>query len=277
MSQRDCPRSGSCWRRLPDAARAVQPRRADQLDQRPASRRRRHLDRHHIQLATANAGSPDAVPAARRCCTASTAARYRRYPVGRRAGRRRRSPRRVVLVGSSGETAPVPVAASCSAAPASPAPASTPSAPGLPWFVLSAKHGLLDPDDVVGPFDLLFGDQSAATARPGPSGSSPSWPTGCRWTAPRSRCTAGSTSPSRSAPLARRGARTRSRCPVLGEKRNPASSSTPTCSSVRDPGQRPGAARPALPGEWARPTGRRQRCEPPPWARLPPPRNLSGG
>jgi hypothetical protein len=25
--------------------------------------------------------------------------------------------------------------------------------------VLSAKHGLLDPDDVVGPFDLLFGDQ----------------------------------------------------------------------------------------------------------------------
>jgi hypothetical protein len=26
--------------------------------------------------------------------------------------------------------------------------------------VLSAKHGLLDPDDVVGPFDILFGDQS---------------------------------------------------------------------------------------------------------------------
>jgi hypothetical protein len=30
---------------------------------------------------------------------------------------------------------------------------------GAPWFVLSAKHGLLDPDDVVGPFDVLFGDQ----------------------------------------------------------------------------------------------------------------------
>jgi hypothetical protein len=26
--------------------------------------------------------------------------------------------------------------------------------------VVSAKHGLLDPDDVVGPFDVLFGDQS---------------------------------------------------------------------------------------------------------------------
>ena len=25
---------------------------------------------------------------------------------------------------------------------------------GHPWFVLSAKHGLLDPDDVVGPFDV---------------------------------------------------------------------------------------------------------------------------
>ncbi|MGZ4547535.1 MAG: DUF6884 domain-containing protein [Blastococcus sp.] len=31
---------------------------------------------------------------------------------------------------------------------------------GLPWFVLSAKHGLLDPDDVVGPFELQLGDRS---------------------------------------------------------------------------------------------------------------------
>ena len=32
---------------------------------------------------------------------------------------------------------------------------------GLPWFVLSAKHGLLDPADVVGPYDLQIGDRSA--------------------------------------------------------------------------------------------------------------------
>jgi hypothetical protein len=28
----------------------------------------------------------------------------------------------------------------------------------LPWFVLSAKHGLLEPDDVVAPYDLQLGD-----------------------------------------------------------------------------------------------------------------------
>src|SRR4051812_28627092 len=32
----------------------------------------------------------------------------------------------------------------------------------LPWFVLSAKHGLLDPDDVVSPFDIQIDDQPAA-------------------------------------------------------------------------------------------------------------------
>jgi hypothetical protein len=32
---------------------------------------------------------------------------------------------------------------------------------GLPWFVLTAKHGLLDPDDVISPFDVDLGDQSA--------------------------------------------------------------------------------------------------------------------
>lgn len=30
---------------------------------------------------------------------------------------------------------------------------------GHPWFVLSAKHGLLEPDDVVGPFDPQLGDR----------------------------------------------------------------------------------------------------------------------
>jgi hypothetical protein len=32
----------------------------------------------------------------------------------------------------------------------------------LPWFVLSAKHGLLDPDDVISPFEVQIDDQSAA-------------------------------------------------------------------------------------------------------------------
>jgi hypothetical protein len=32
----------------------------------------------------------------------------------------------------------------------------------LPWFVLSAKHGLLDPDDVVSPFSTQIDDQPAA-------------------------------------------------------------------------------------------------------------------
>ena len=30
----------------------------------------------------------------------------------------------------------------------------------LPWFVLSAKHGLLDPGDVIAPFDLELADRS---------------------------------------------------------------------------------------------------------------------
>jgi hypothetical protein len=33
---------------------------------------------------------------------------------------------------------------------------------GAPWFVLSAKHGLLDPDDVISPYDVQLGDQSSA-------------------------------------------------------------------------------------------------------------------
>jgi hypothetical protein len=31
-----------------------------------------------------------------------------------------------------------------------------------PWFVLSAKYGLLDPDDVVGPYDVFLGEQTSA-------------------------------------------------------------------------------------------------------------------
>jgi hypothetical protein len=35
-------------------------------------------------------------------------------------------------------------------------------ASGRPWFVLSAKFGLLDPDDVVGPYDVYLPNQPAA-------------------------------------------------------------------------------------------------------------------
>lgn len=31
-------------------------------------------------------------------------------------------------------------------------------ASGLPWLILSARHGLLDPDEVIEPYDLKLGD-----------------------------------------------------------------------------------------------------------------------
>jgi hypothetical protein len=33
-------------------------------------------------------------------------------------------------------------------------------ASGLPWYILSAKFGLLAPDDVIGPYDVYLADQS---------------------------------------------------------------------------------------------------------------------
>jgi hypothetical protein len=36
------------------------------------------------------------------------------------------------------------------------------AASGAPWFVLSAKYGLLTPDDVVGPYDVYLPDRSSA-------------------------------------------------------------------------------------------------------------------
>lgn len=35
-------------------------------------------------------------------------------------------------------------------------------ASGLPWYILSAKFGLLAPEDVIGPYDVYLADQSAA-------------------------------------------------------------------------------------------------------------------
>ena len=71
--------------------------------------------------------------------------------------------RRVVLLGSSGATADQPSPAggmfrSDGFARARAAAVSS----GAPWFVLSAKHGLLDPDDVISPFEVQIDDQPAA-------------------------------------------------------------------------------------------------------------------
>ncbi len=38
-------------------------------------------------------------------------------------------------------------------------------ATGAPWFILSAEHGLLDPDTVIGPYDKTLNTMSAAGQR----------------------------------------------------------------------------------------------------------------
>jgi hypothetical protein len=114
----------------------------------------------HIQLATANAAHPDDSG---------------RAPLLHRVGRgtyvRYREPSahrhdltvaaRVVLIGSSGATAPGPVRVADLFQSAGFARAREHAVSSrLPWFVLSAKHGLLEPDDVVAPYDLALGDSS---------------------------------------------------------------------------------------------------------------------
>jgi hypothetical protein len=113
----------------------------------------------HIQQATDNAGhapSPGREPLLHRL-DRGLYCRYRpadaRVPADVPA-------RRVVLIGSSGEMASSPLPAGELFASAGFARAREYAVRfGHPWFVLSAKHGLLDAGDVVGPFDLQFGDQ----------------------------------------------------------------------------------------------------------------------
>jgi hypothetical protein len=127
----------------------------------------------HIQFATDNASHTEATPYAGRTPLLHRVerGRYRRYlaplpqrwaPAGLPAG----TPSdggRVVLVGSSGAiaTGVQPAARLFQSSGFARARAYAEQS-GHPWFVVSAKHGLLDPDDVVGPFDVLFGDQSLA-------------------------------------------------------------------------------------------------------------------
>jgi hypothetical protein len=126
----------------------------------------------HIQFATENAAHPDHGPFAGR-----TPLLYR---VERGRYRRFRAPdqawwpvagspaptgdgRRVLLLASGGELAEAPTtAADLFSSPGFARARYLAAASGTPWFVLSAKHGLLDPADVVGPFDLQLGERTSA-------------------------------------------------------------------------------------------------------------------
>jgi hypothetical protein len=121
----------------------------------------------HIQFATDNASHTEATPFAGRTPLLHRVERgtYRRY---RPSGPLRWEPPnpageagRIVLVGSSGATAGAaqPAARMFESDLFARARAYAESS-GHRWFVLSAKHGLLDPVDVIGPFDLLLGDQT---------------------------------------------------------------------------------------------------------------------
>ena len=113
----------------------------------------------HIQNATGNAAHDDSgrAPLLHRVGR-GTYVRYReqshsRTPVAVAA--------RVVLIGSSGATAAGPVRVADLFRSAGFVRAREHALHSqLPWFVLSAKHGLLEPDDVVAPYFLELGDSS---------------------------------------------------------------------------------------------------------------------
>jgi hypothetical protein len=113
----------------------------------------------HIQLATDNAGSPPSGrPPLLHRVDRGLYVRHREVRPGESAD----VGTRLVLIGSSGATVtePVPVARLFSSPGFARARDAAVRA-RLPWFVISAKHGLLDAGDVVSPFDLQIGDQSA--------------------------------------------------------------------------------------------------------------------
>jgi hypothetical protein len=114
-----------------------------------------------IQAVTANAGHvhpPGRTPLLYRV----ERGRYRRYRPGFEDSAPEDAGSRIVLVGSSGDVARSPrPARELFESPGFARAREHAVRTGRPWFVLSAKHGLLDPDDVVSPFDLLIGDQPA--------------------------------------------------------------------------------------------------------------------
>ena len=119
----------------------------------------------HVQFATANSGSAGHNPFAGRTPLLRRVDRglYERYrgpaveaPVGD-------APARVVLIASSGDHGPDPVpVARLFRSPQFAGARAHAERSGLPWFVLSAKHGLLEPGDVVGPYDVQIDERSGA-------------------------------------------------------------------------------------------------------------------
>ena len=68
-----------------------------------------------------------------------------------------------LLVSSSGDHGPAPVpVATLFRSPGFATARAHAEHSGYPWFVLSAKHGLLDPGDVVGPFNVHMDERSAS-------------------------------------------------------------------------------------------------------------------
>jgi hypothetical protein len=121
----------------------------------------------HIQFATANATHTGHNPFADRAPLLNRVGRgqylrYREVDGEESRGAVVRTGR-VVLIGSSGATADDSDAAGRLFRSDGFARAREHAVHSqLPWFVLSAKHGLLDPDDVISPFDVQIDDQSAA-------------------------------------------------------------------------------------------------------------------
>ena len=119
----------------------------------------------HIQFATDNAGGHASGPFAGRTPLLHRVDRgtyLRHRPGGAENRALENAPAgRVVLIGSTGDMA----SASCAAADLFTSPGFVAARDhavraGERWFVLSARHGLLEPGDVVSPFDNQLGDRS---------------------------------------------------------------------------------------------------------------------
>jgi hypothetical protein len=120
----------------------------------------------HIQFATANATHTGHNPFAERAPLLNRVGRgqYLRYREvdGEESRGADVGSGRVVLIGSSGAAADAPGEAGRLFLSDGFARAREHAVHSrLPWFVLSAKHGLLDPDDVISPFEVQIDDQSA--------------------------------------------------------------------------------------------------------------------
>jgi hypothetical protein len=119
----------------------------------------------HIQFATANSGSAGHNPFDGRTPLLRRVDRglYERYRSSEVEAPSGEAPVRVLLVSSSGEHGPAPVpVAMLFRSPGFARARELAERSDAPWFVLSAKHGLLDPGDVVSPYDVQMDERSAS-------------------------------------------------------------------------------------------------------------------